>query len=77
MVSIGGRVRWFGGSVADFVGSEHATRQGYVLYIAQARTSSANILFTREIWSRGGMMSEIMLVPLLCVYYMCVHVWSS
>lgn len=32
----------------------------------RTRTSSANILLTREIWSRGGMMSEIMLVPLLC-----------
>jgi hypothetical protein len=35
--------------------------------LPQFLTSSANILLTREIWSRGGMMSEIMLVPLLCV----------
>lgn len=27
--------------------------------------SSANILLTREIWSFGGMINEIMLVPLL------------
>lgn len=27
--------------------------------------SSANIFATREIWSLGGMMSDIMLVPLL------------
>ena len=35
--------------------------------------SSANIFATREIWSFGGMMSEIMLVPFLKIVYISLY----
>lgn len=37
-----------------------------LLMLEAVPNSSANILATLEIWSFGGMINEIMLVPLLC-----------